>query len=101
MIHSSIAIQVLPKTKDGSKAEVIRIVDEVIAYIASTGLHYVVSPFETTVEGDFDTLMDIIKRSQEICIEAGATAVSAYIKTSYAPNEEILGIDEKIGKYSR
>ncbi len=101
MIHSSIAIQVLPKTKDGSKAEVIRIVDEVIAYIASTGLHYVVSPFETTVEGDFDTLMSIIKRSQEICIEAGATAVSAYIKTSYAPHEEILGIDEKIGKYSR
>lgn len=101
MVHSSIAIQVLPKTIDGSSAEVVRIVDEVIAYIASTGLHYVVGPFETTVEGDFDTLMAIIKRSQEICIEAGATAVSAYVKTSYAPEQEILSIDEKIGKYTR
>ncbi len=100
MVHSSIAIQVLPRSKDTSTAEVVRIVDEVIAYIASTGLKFFVGPFETTVEGDFDTLMQIIRRCHEICIEAGADAVSAYIKTSYAPEQEILSIDEKVGKYS-
>lgn len=100
MIHASIAIQVLPQVKKGEVKELIRIVDAVIAYIASTGLHYVVSPFETTVEGDFDTLMQIVKRSQEICIEEGASQVSCYVKTVYAPEKEILTIDEKITKHA-
>ena len=55
---ASIAIQVLPKTD--SEEELIRIVDEVIAYIASTGLNYYVGPFETTIEGEsYDELMAI------------------------------------------
>lgn len=100
VIHASIAIQVLPQVKNNDTQELIRIVDAVIAYIASTGLHYVVSPFETTVEGDFDTLMRIVKRSQEICIEEGASQVSCYIKSVYAPEKEILKIDEKISKHA-
>lgn len=99
MTHASIAIQVLPKTEGGSTEELLRIVDAVIAYIKSTGLHYVVSPFETTVEGDFDTLMEIVRRSQEICITEGAYSVSSYVKIVYAPERHILSIDEKISKH--
>ena len=58
-MNASVAIQVLPKV---GRDETIRIVDEVIAYIKFTGLHYVVGPFETTIEGDYDALMDIVKR---------------------------------------
>ena len=36
-----------------SKEDLIRIVDEAIAYIKSFGLHTEVGPFETTVEGDY------------------------------------------------
>ena len=49
-MKASIAIQVLPKVKD--EDELIRIVDEVIAFIKSSGLHCHVGPFETTVEGE-------------------------------------------------
>ena len=56
-MNASIAIQVLPDTRD--EDELIRIVDEVIAYIKSTGLNCSVGPFETTIEGDYDQLMDI------------------------------------------
>ena len=49
---TSVAIQVLPNVQDDE--EVIRIVDEVIAYIKSTGLNCYVGPFETTIEGDYD-----------------------------------------------
>ena len=59
--NASVAIQVLPSV-DGE--EVIRVVDEVIAYIKGTGLNTFVGPFETTIEGDFDELMDIIKECQ-------------------------------------
>ena len=47
-MKASVAIQVLPKADNDQ--ELVRIVDEVIAYIKSTGLHCSVGPFETTIE---------------------------------------------------
>lgn len=97
---ASIAIQVLPKTD--SDEELIRIVDEVIAYIASTGLRYEVGAYETTIEGtDYDQLMDVVKECQHVAIRAGAPKVSAYIKVEYEPEGEILTIDRKISKYQK
>lgn len=95
---ASIAIQVLPQTENDQ--ELCRIVDEVIAYIAGTGLRYEVGPFETTVEGDdYDQLMELAKECQHVAHRAGATRVSAYIKVVYQPEDEMLSIDQKIGKY--
>ena len=79
-MNASVAIQSLPKADNNE--ELIRIVDEVIAYIKSTGLNYYVGPFETTIEGDYDELMDIVKECQHIAVRAGAPSVAAYIKVS-------------------
>ncbi len=99
-MKASIAIQVLPVVPN--QEELIRIVDEVIAYIKSTGLHCHVGPFETTIEGaDYDQLMDIAKECQHVAIRAGAEKVSAYIKVVYNPEGEILTIDRKISKYAQ
>ena len=95
---ASIAIQVLPKVD--SEEELIRIVDEVIDYIKSTGLNYYVGPFETAIEGDsYDELMDIAKECQYVAIRAGAPSVSAYIKVVYQPEGEVLTIDRKVTKH--
>lgn len=97
-MKASVAIQVLPAAED--KKELVRIVDEVIDYIKSTGLHYYVGPFETAIEGeDYDQLMDIVKECQKIAIRAGAPKVSAYVKIVYDPEGEILTIDEKVTKH--
>ena len=97
-MKASVAIQLLPEAKDDE--ELIRIVDEVIAYIKSTGLHCVVGPFETTIEGEsYDQLMDIVKECQHVAVRAGAPKVSAYVKIVYRPEGEILTIDRKISKY--
>ena len=99
-MKASIAIQVLPAAPNPD--ELIRIVDEVIAYIRSTGLHYHVGPFETTIEGDdYDRLMDIAKECQHVAIRSGAEKVSAYIKVVYRPAGEILTIDKKITKHAQ
>lgn len=99
-MKASIAIQVLPAAPNPD--ELIRIVDEVIAYIRSTGLHYHVGPFETTIEGDdYDRLMDIAKECQHVAIRSGAGKVSAYIKVVYRPEGEILTIDKKITKHAQ
>lgn len=97
-MNASVAIQVLPEAEND--AELVRMVDEVIAYIQSTGLPYYVGPFETTIEGDsYDQLMDVVKECQHVAIRAGAPKVSAYIKVVYKPEGEILSIDQKMGKY--
>ncbi len=97
-MSASIAIQVLPQVDNDD--ELCRIVDEVIAYIAGTGLKYVVGPFETTIEGEsYDELMDIVKECQKVAICAGAPKVSAYVKINFCPDGDILTIERKIGKY--
>ena len=99
-MKASIAIQVLPQVDD--EEELVRIVDEVIAYIKSTGLHYYVGPFETTIEGEsYDQLMDIVKECQHVAIRAGAPKVSAYVKVVYNPEGEILTIDKKVTKHHK
>ncbi|OQB15239.1 MAG: hypothetical protein BWY15_00610 [Firmicutes bacterium ADurb.Bin193] len=95
MVEASIAIQVLPAVQG---EEIIRIVDKVIAYIKSTGLEVFVGPFETTVEGDFDTLMEIVKKCQLICIEEGAPSVMSYVKIAYNP-KGVWSIEKKVRKH--
>ena len=97
-MKASIAIQILPETTD--KRELVRIVDEVIAYIKSTGLRYEVGPFETAIEGDsIDQLMNVALECQHVAIRSGASKVSSYIRTVFEPEGEILTIDEKITKH--
>ena len=96
-MEASVAIQSLPSVQD--EDELCRIVDEVIAYIKSTGYNYYVGPFETTIEGPYDELLDIVKECQHIAIRAGAPSVAAYVKVSYKPEGEVLSIERKIGKY--
>lgn len=95
-MNASVAIQVLPNVVDND--ELIRIVDEAIAYIKSFGLHTVVGAFETTVEGDYDTLMEIVKGCSRICVEAGAPGVMTYVKINFNP-EGVLAIDQKTAKH--
>ncbi|MDR0287614.1 MAG: thiamine-binding protein [Clostridiales bacterium] len=98
MVNASVAIQVLPQVQG---EEVIRVVDEVIAYIKSTGLNSYVGPFETTIEGDYDQLMDIVKECQLICIRSGAPSVMSYVKISYNPTDGVWSIDKKVSKHHK
>ena len=96
-MNASIAIQVLPKVNDDE--EVIRIVDAVIDYIKSTGLNYFVGPCETSIEGDYDELMEIAKQCQKVAVSAGAKSVSAYVKINYRPEGDVLTIEKKVTKH--
>ena len=96
-VNASIAIQVLPNVEGNE--EIVRVVDEVIKFIKSKNLKMNVAPFETTIEGDFDELMEILKECQVVAVDAGAKGVMSYVKINYTPNGDILKIDEKISKY--
>ena len=96
-MNASVAIQSLPEAANDE--ELIRIVDEVIAYIKSTGLNYYVGPFETAIEGEYDELMDIVKECEHIAIRAWAPSVAAYIKFTYRQVGDVLTIEKKVRKH--
>ncbi|EEJ42240.1 thiamine-binding protein [Leuconostoc mesenteroides] len=94
---SSIAVQVLPMTADTE--EVIRIVDHVIAYIDKSGVNYQVGAFESTLEGDYDQLMDILKNLPKVAAEISDIPVMVYSKINMATDSNVLTIAKKTDKY--
>ncbi len=92
----NVSLQVIPKVND---TDTYRVVDKVIEYISSTGVKYEVGPMETTMEGELDLLMEIVKKVQYICVEEGASRVLSVVKIDFKP--EGVTMDEKIGKYRK
>lgn len=98
-MEASVAIQVLPRVMDDE--ELIRIVDECIDYIRSFGLSTYVGPFETTIEGDYDQLMEIVAGCQKVAVKAGCSQVDTYVKIEYKPEGGVLTIDKKVTKHHK
>lgn len=94
MTTVNLSLQVIPKVSEDRLYEV---VDKVIKLIQESGVKYLVGPMETTMEGELDTLWDIVKRAQEICTEEGASRVISVIKIDYKPGG--VCIEEKMRPY--
>lgn len=96
MANINLSLQVLPVVED---AKIYPVVDKVIEYIQSTGVKYEVGPMETTMEGELDMLLDIVKKAQEICVQEGAQRVVSIVKIDY--KSEGVTINEKVYKYRK
>jgi|LGOV01.1.fsa_nt_gb uncharacterized protein (TIGR00106 family) len=94
MANVNLSLQVIPVVPD---SEIYDIVDKVIKMIESTGLKFVVGPFETSIEGELDELLEIVKEAQTICTDLGAERVVSVVKIDY--KKEGVTIDEKVSKY--
>ena len=92
----NVSLQVLPRVRD---ERLYPVVDKVIELIAQSGVKYIVGPMETTMEGEYDLLMEIVKKAQELCIAEGATRVLSVVKIDYKP--EGVTMDEKVCKYRK
>ncbi|MBS1688733.1 MAG: thiamine-binding protein [Bacteroidetes bacterium] len=92
----NLAIQVLPLHLGQEKAY--GIVDAAIEQIKQSGLHYVVCPFETVIEGPYNKVMALVNDIQDACNKAGADALLINMKLQRNFSKDIA-IDDKIGKY--
>jgi uncharacterized protein YqgV (UPF0045/DUF77 family) len=90
----NLSLQVLPVVPE---ERIYPVVDRVIEMIHATGLSYVVGPLDTTIEGELEDLLAIVKNAQTICLEEGAQRIVSVIKIDY--KKEGVTIDEKISKY--
>lgn len=93
---ASVAFQIMAKSQ--TKINTLAIVDTVIALVKKSGVTYEVGPMETTMEGDLDTLMDIVREAQDVALKAGAQRVFTNVKISYNP-KGVLTIAQKVTKH--
>ena len=89
----TISFSVVPQAKN---KDVYSVVDKAIEVVQQSGVRYEVGAMETTLEGELDVLLDIIKRAQQACVDAGAEEVITSIKIHYRPSTGVT-IDEKFG----
>lgn len=90
----NVSLQVIPSVPD---EKLYSVVDKVIEYIRCSGVKYEVGAMETTMEGELDTLLEIVKHAQDICVAHGASRVCSVVKIDYKP--EGVTMNEKIYKY--
>ena len=72
-----VAFQVIPRLKTGNNFE---LVDRAINVIKKAGVPYQVSAMETTMKGELNHLLEIVKAAQQECIDHGALEVITNIK---------------------
>ena len=92
----NVSLQVIPVVLED---RIYPVVDKVIEYIEASGVKYEVGPMETTMEGELDELLDIVKKAQEICVDHGASRVVSIVKIDY--KAEGVTMNEKIYKYRK
>jgi uncharacterized protein (TIGR00106 family) len=90
----NVSFQVIPNVPQEKCYEV---VDKAIEVVQKSGVKYEVGPMETSMEGELNYLLEIVKNAQQACIDAGADRVITMIKIDYSP--EGVTMEEKVGKY--
>ena len=85
MANAMVNIQIIPSVE--SRDEVYPAVDAAIAVIQESGVKYEVGGLGTTMEGDFDELLDIVKEMNHAMIERGSPAVIAQVRTFLTSGE--------------
>ncbi|MCB0209736.1 MAG: MTH1187 family thiamine-binding protein [Anaerolineae bacterium] len=88
----NVAIEVLPLHPDPYP-----IVDEAIKVIQESGVKHEVGPMETTMEGDLDELLAIVKAAHKACFVNGVSQVVTIVKIGESTSG--TSIEGKVGKY--
>ncbi|RKP55389.1 thiamine-binding protein [Cohnella endophytica] len=96
MAQALLSIQILPKVNPGE--DVIPYVDRAIEIIKESGVAYRVGPLETTMEGDLDQLIDIVKKMNDAMFERGSPSVMSQIKL-VVDSKQNASIARQLQKY--
>jgi uncharacterized protein (TIGR00106 family) len=88
----NVSVQVLPLHPDPYP-----IVDRAIEAIQKSGVKYEVGPLETTLEGELDELLEVVKAAHRACFVEGVDKVVTIVKIA----DSVSGttIEEKVSKY--
>jgi len=89
-----IAIQIVPVTKEAAYP----IIDKAIEVIDKSGVDYRVGEMETVMQGNYDDLMKIAKKAQEVCLSSGADEIVVTMKI-HAKKDSGVTWEEKLDQH--
>ena len=92
MSDITVSFQVIPICQDPYP-----VVDKAIEVVQRSGVKYEVGPHETTMEGELDQLLEIVKSGHRACFEAGAERVITFVKIVDVVGDTTIA--DKIAKY--
>ena len=72
-----LAFQVIPRVRSGNNFEV---VDKAIEVVKNSNVPFQIGAMETTMQGELDQLLDIVRSAEKACYKAGAIEVITNIK---------------------
>ncbi len=97
MSNALLSLQIIPRT--GSHDQDMALVDRAIAVIDRSGVTYRVGPLETTMEGELEVLLDVVRRVNEEMVAHGSPSVLSQVRILYDPVG--ASMDELTAKYDR
>ncbi|HUW96812.1 MAG TPA: thiamine-binding protein [Anaerolineae bacterium] len=92
MSSITVSFQVIPICDDPYP-----VVDKAIDVVDRSGVRYEVGPHETTMEGELDDLLEVVKAGHRACFEAGAQRVITFVKIVDAVGGTTIA--DKVAKY--
>lgn len=90
----NVSLQILPV---GEEEAALAQIDRVLEYIQASGVKYLIGPMETTLEGPYQELMDLVSKAQDLCFDRGAQRVVSVVKID--AKKTGVTMDEKLEKY--
>jgi uncharacterized protein (TIGR00106 family) len=92
-----VSIQIVPI----SNKPLYPIIDKAIEVIHNSGVQYTVGPMETVMQGDYDQLMDVAKKAQQACLDAGADELVVTMKVHARKNGDVTWHEKNIERGNR
>ena len=91
-------IQVIPSKLGAEIGEIYSLVDQAIEAIKASGVRYEVGALSTTVEGDYEAVVQALLAAHRAVLEAGADAAQTNIRLVERRGGDVI-MDDKIAKY--
>jgi uncharacterized protein YqgV (UPF0045/DUF77 family) len=78
-----LAFQVIPR---GIRKKAFELVDIATDVVKKSGIEFQIGHMETTMKGELNLLLEIVKEAQQACLDSGATEVITNIKIHSSVN---------------
>lgn len=91
----TLGLQIVPKSKE---LDTYSLVDKAIAIIQKSGYPFIITPFETVMEGPYKALMTVAEQAQKAVLEAGADECLVYFRIHYRKDGDVTFQEKKMDR---
>lgn len=91
----TLGLQIIPKSDNH---ETYWLVDQAIKVIQQSGLKYMITPFETVLEGTYEQTMEVANAAQLAVLKAGAEECLVYFRIHYRQDRDVTFEEKRLDR---